>query len=601
MLSWTRMGGGHAMDASGTTEEMAAGTAGRRTRPEGLLYALDEWPPAPRLLLLGLQYAVMDAIYLVLVAIILRAAHVDAATSVNLMGIACVAVAIGTALQALPRGPVGSGFLAPPVFSATYLAPSVLAAQAGGMPLVFGMTLLAGLAEVTFGLLLTRLRVIVTPVLSGLSVFIVGLQLGVVGIGQMLDARHEHLATYGLHLSASVATLAVCVGLSIWGRGSAKLLCSSVGLAVGMALAAAVGMMPPGSLAGLHGAAWFAVPMPAVGHLRFDLHLLPAFLASGVAAALRAVGVVTTCQRLNDAGWRRPDMANIRGGVLADGLANALGGVLGAPGMNIAPSLVGISGVTGATSRVIAFAAAAILFGIGLSPRIAGALLLVPPEVAGPLLVFTSSFMISGGMQIMLSRPLDPRGVYVISISTLLALSESIFPNYYRDLEPMARSLTENPLAFGLGAAVLLTLLFRLGTRHAAETPWDGSAASTARAVAFLEETGKAWKVPAATLAMASAQASQVMALHPPGEAPEGRLRVAFDGADLDLALRWGRREPPVLPQTVPRPPPAGMDIENEESALMLGLRDFLRGLAADRKSVTRRRGDVLVRLGYSA
>lgn len=61
----------------------------------------------------------MDAIYLVLVAIILRAAHVDAATSVNLMGIACIAVAIGTALQALPRGPVGSGFLAPPVFSAT--------------------------------------------------------------------------------------------------------------------------------------------------------------------------------------------------------------------------------------------------------------------------------------------------------------------------------------------------------------------------------------------------------------------------------------------------------------------------------------------------
>ncbi|GAN77610.1 solute carrier family 23 protein [Acidisphaera rubrifaciens] len=582
------------MDASGTA------AAAPRIRPEGLVYALDERPPALRLLLLGLQYAVMDAIYLVLVAIILRAAHVDAATSVNLMGIACIAVAIGTALQALPRGPVGSGFLAPPVFSATYLAPSVLAAQAGGMPLVFGMTLLAGLAEIAFGLLLGRLRVIVTPVLSGLSVFIVGLQLGVVGIGQMLDARHEHLATYGLHLSAAVATLAVCVGLSIWGRGAAKLLCSSMGLAVGMALAAAVGMMPPGSLAGLHGAAWFAVPMPAIGHIRFDLHLMPAFLASGVAAALRAVGVVTTCQRINDAGWRRPDMGNIRRGVLADGLANTLGGILGAPGMNIAPSLVGISTVTGATSRVIAFAAAAILFVIGLSPRIAGALLLVPPEVAGPLLVFTSSFMISGGMQIMLARPLDPRGVYVISISTLLALSESVFPAYYRALRPMARSLTENPLAFGLGTAVLLTLLFRLGTRHKAETPWDGSEPSTRRAVGFLETTGKAWKVPAETLSQAAAQMARMMAMQPPGMPADGRLRLSFDGADLDLALRWGRPEAPVpLPAAQPVPP-ATLEIENEESALMLGLRDFLRGLTADRKSVTRRRGEVLVRLGYS-
>ena len=63
------------------------------------------------------------------------------------MGIACVGLAIGTLLQALPRGPVGSGFLAPPVFSAIYLAPSVLAAEKGGMPLVFGLTLLAGAVE----------------------------------------------------------------------------------------------------------------------------------------------------------------------------------------------------------------------------------------------------------------------------------------------------------------------------------------------------------------------------------------------------------------------------------------------------------------------
>ena len=88
-------------------------------RPPGLLYAVDDWPPAARLVLLGLQFAVVDAIYLILVAIIVRHARVSYAERVTLMGIGCVALAIGTALQALPRGPVGSGFLAPPVFSAT--------------------------------------------------------------------------------------------------------------------------------------------------------------------------------------------------------------------------------------------------------------------------------------------------------------------------------------------------------------------------------------------------------------------------------------------------------------------------------------------------
>jgi hypothetical protein len=41
-------------------------------RPPGLVYAVDENPPALRLALLGVQYAIMSSIYLVLVAIILR-------------------------------------------------------------------------------------------------------------------------------------------------------------------------------------------------------------------------------------------------------------------------------------------------------------------------------------------------------------------------------------------------------------------------------------------------------------------------------------------------------------------------------------------------
>jgi len=57
--------------------------ADQPTRPSNLLYAVDEWPPPLRLALLGFQYAVMAAIYLILVAIILRHARVSQAGSVN--------------------------------------------------------------------------------------------------------------------------------------------------------------------------------------------------------------------------------------------------------------------------------------------------------------------------------------------------------------------------------------------------------------------------------------------------------------------------------------------------------------------------------------
>jgi xanthine permease XanP len=80
--------------------------------------------------------------------------------------------------------------------------------------------------------------------------------------------------------------------------------------------------------------------------------------------------------------------------------------------MSIGPSLVGVSG---ATSRAIGFVASLVLLVFAVSPRLSGIFLLVPQEVAGSLLTFTAAFMISGGMEIMLSRKIDTRAVYVIA------------------------------------------------------------------------------------------------------------------------------------------------------------------------------------------
>ncbi|MBV8282490.1 MAG: xanthine/uracil/vitamin C permease, partial [Candidatus Eremiobacteraeota bacterium] len=298
-------------------------------RPANLVYAVGEYPPPFRLALLGVQYAVMALIYLVLVVIVLREAHATPSESIRVMSIACVGLAIGTALQALPRGPIGSGFLAPPIFSAVYLAPSVIAARIGGMPLVFGMTLFAGIIEVLFALALNRLRAVVTPLLSGLTVFVVGLQLGVVGIGQTLDVKDVGLPAFPLHLIATSLTLLTCIALSVWARGTLRLLCTLIGLIVGMTAASFVGLINPNELKMFGDLSWLALPEPYWLHLNFSVGLIPAFLASAVAAGLRAVGVITTCQRLNDAAWQRPDTRNIRKGVLADGLSNVVGGSLG--------------------------------------------------------------------------------------------------------------------------------------------------------------------------------------------------------------------------------------------------------------------------------
>ena len=102
------------------------------TRPEDLLYRVDELPPWPRLLFLGMQHAMLMSIYLVLIVIVFRHAGASDTAILNALSCGMIALATSTVLQSIWKGPVGSGYLAPPVFSAIYIGPAVLAAGTGG-------------------------------------------------------------------------------------------------------------------------------------------------------------------------------------------------------------------------------------------------------------------------------------------------------------------------------------------------------------------------------------------------------------------------------------------------------------------------------------
>jgi xanthine permease XanP len=564
-------------------------------RPQSLLYAVDEIPPPARLAILGIQYAVQIAVYLVIVVIILRHAHASHAIGVNVLSCACIAIAIGTALQALPRGPVGSGFLAPPVFSAIYLAPSVLAAEVGGLAPVFGMTIFAGLIELLLSFCVRRLRVIFQPILAGLTVFVVGLQLGVVGIGETLDVRHEALPQFPLHLLVTTLTLASCVGLSIWGKGAARLFCALIALITGVVASIAIGLIGHQTVTLLTELPFVALPHPGALGYDFNVGLIPAFLAAALAATLRTVGVVTTCQRVNDSEWQRPDMANIERGIRADALGTLIGGTLGAPGMNIAPSLVGISAATSATSRVIAFVAAAILLLFAFLPKVVGGFLELPSEVAGAMLVFTSSFMITSGMQIMLSRTVDNRTIYVISISTLLALSKSVFPTYFTDLSPIGRSFASSDLAIGLTAAVAMTLLFRFGIRQKAHLDWSGLRQSPADGAAFVKTACDGWRLRPPVTAGVSHAAEGILAHIKTLAVPDPAvlINLTYDGLDVILDMRCTRAEIAAAQVATRSPTLLGGDIDNEESAAWVGLQNYLATVYADRKT-TYKSGDLL-------
>ena len=57
------------------------------TRPEDLIYGVDELPPWPRLVFLGAQHAVLMSVYLVLIVIVFRDAGASHAATLNALSL----------------------------------------------------------------------------------------------------------------------------------------------------------------------------------------------------------------------------------------------------------------------------------------------------------------------------------------------------------------------------------------------------------------------------------------------------------------------------------------------------------------------------------
>jgi xanthine permease XanP len=200
------------------------------------------------------------------------------------------------------------------VVSAIYFAPALEAAHRGGLVLVCGMIAFAGVVEAIFAWALPRMRRVFPPVVSGFIVIAVGVELGLIGVRGILGISDLHDPNLPTHIGAAGLALAVMVGFGVWGKGLPRLLCSLIGLALGMAIAVAVGMVTGKDVAIIASRPWFALPDPRFLSYRFEPSLMVTFAIAALASGLRSIGVITTCQKIKDASWRPPDLENIRSG-----------------------------------------------------------------------------------------------------------------------------------------------------------------------------------------------------------------------------------------------------------------------------------------------
>jgi xanthine permease XanP len=554
-------------------------------RPANIVYGLEDSPPAHVTLFNGVQYVGLIAINLVYPLLVFRVAETPVQLVASLLAIGMLVLGAATFLQARRLGPVGSGYMCPATFTATYLGPSLLAVQIGGLPLLFGMTLFAGLLEVVIAPLLNRLRPIFPPEVSGLVIFVIGLSGGIAGLRAMLGENAAPVSADEWWIAG--VTLTAMIGLNVWGKGMARMLCALIGLAIGYLAAGLAGLLAVGNVATIAEAPW--IGLPAFGHMSwsFDISMVVPFAIAAVAAAMKAVGTIAVCQRMNDAEWVRPDMQSITRGVLADGASTALAGVAGALGTNTSTPAVGLAAATGVASRRVAYAVGAIFLLLGLFPKLTALLAVMPRPVVVASLLFAVTFIMINGLQVMSSRMLDARRTLVVGLAIVAGTAVEVFPALSAAVPEGAKPLIGSSLVFSTVVALLLNMLFRIGVKQTASLKVEAAPVEARELEQFMETNGAAWGARRDIIDRATFNLAQSMEVIMDSCEPQGPVDVAATFDEFNLDLRVSYVGPPIeLPE---RRPTNEEIMESEEGQRRLA--GFMLRRYADRVAATHRAG----------
>ena len=436
------------------------------SKPRDLIYGLDDRPPLAAVLLIGCQHIFLMSSTLVLPIVLITEIGGTFDEVRSVVALTMIACGIGTIVQAMRWRFVGSGFLCPNLCGPNFFTASMEAAWLGGVPLMRGMTIIAGLAEAVFSRLANRLAFLFPPEITGLVVLMVAQGLITLGVSKFLGITFEGEPIQWDSVLIAAVTLLIMIGVNIWGRGNLRLYSVFLGFFCGYLLSMALGVLPWTTLQEVLSVPWVASPFLENSlELTFDWSLVPVFVIVSITGALKSFGNLIMCEKINDPAWKAPNMRRVSNGLLADSISVVSSGLLGGVASDTSASNVALSKASGATSRTIAYVAGGLFILLAFFPKVSGLLSAMPSPVMGAILIYVSSFMIISGMQIILGSGIDTRKTFVIGIPLIFGMSLDIAPSLFADVPNLLRPLFESSLTISTVMSVLLHQLLRIGLR----------------------------------------------------------------------------------------------------------------------------------------
>lgn len=468
---------------------------------------VEERIPGPRLLALGLQHVlVMYAGAIAVPLIVGRALQLSPQDVAFLISADLFVCGIVTIIQSF-GATQWFGIKLPVMMGVTFAAVGPMVAIASANPgqegarMMFGAIMAAGLISIFFAPVVGRLLRFFPSVVTGTVILVIGVSLMPVGINwlfglpvgptapKLVDpAQAAWLESAiaaggvpeGVKLMPSVANpeyaslpriligivvLASILLISRFAKGFLANVAVLMGIVIGGILAAALGMMHFGDIAG---AAWFAPIKPLhFGAPIFDPVMILTMLLVMFVTMIESTGMFLA---LSDLCGRRLTPRSLTAGLRVDGLGTAIGGLFNTFPYTSFSQNVGLVGVTGVRSRFVCVAGGAIMIVLGLIPKMGALVESLPTTVLGGAGLVMFGMVAATGIRILATVDFkgNKHNLFIVAVSLGLGMIPMIAPDFNQWLPHSLHTLIHSGILLAAVAAVLLNWFFN-GAPHASE------------------------------------------------------------------------------------------------------------------------------------
>lgn len=431
----------------------------------GLIYGLNDRPPLRETLFAAAQHLL--AIFVAIVTpplIIANALKLDTQTTSFLVSMSLMVSGVATFIQCRRLGGIGCGLLCIQGTSFSFIGPIISAGFDGGLATIFGATVAGSFVEMFVSRILKYARRVITPLVSGVVVTLIGMSLIKVGItacggGEAAKAT----GTFGSFENVGIAAL-VLVLIVFFNRSSNRYLRMGsivIGLMVGYIVAWALGMVDFGSVKSYGG---FNYPNPFKYGLNFNISSIIGLGLVYLITSIEAYGDITANSLISGEPVEGDTfMKRAEGGILADGFNSMLAGLLFSSFPNsIFAQNNGMIQLTGVASRYVGYFIAAMLVVLGIFPAVGIVFSLMPSPVLGGATLLMFGTVAAAGIRIIASQTINRKATLVMAISFSLGLSVELVPEILSQLPDTLRSIFSSGITTGGLAAILSNLIIRI-------------------------------------------------------------------------------------------------------------------------------------------